>query len=172
MAQIEHLPASSSVDDINAVLERDGAVIIDDVLASEKRDQIASELAPFLDNKVFGRDEFTGFSTSASALLSHDRRPAASSHCTRRCWLPGAALAPYCDDIQLHFTSAVCIGPGESEQILHRDRGIWGGICQGRWSHYSALFGQSPHSLERTARLKLFPVRTAGTNTGRPNLTK
>ena len=36
-------------------------------------------------------------------------------------------LAPFCDDIQLHFTSAVCIGPGESEQILHRDRGIWGG---------------------------------------------
>ena len=36
MAQIEHLPASSSVDEINAVLERDGAVIIDDVLALGK----------------------------------------------------------------------------------------------------------------------------------------
>ena len=36
-------------------------------------------------------------------------------------------LSDYCDDIQLHFTSAVAIAPGESAQILHRDRGIWGG---------------------------------------------
>jgi len=29
--------------------------------------------------------------------------------------------------VQLHFTSAVSIGPGETKQVLHRDRGIWGG---------------------------------------------
>ena len=36
-------------------------------------------------------------------------------------------LKQHCDDVQLHFTSAVAIAPGESAQILHRDRGIWGG---------------------------------------------
>ena len=29
--------------------------------------------------------------------------------------------------LECHFTWAVCIGPGESKQILHRERGIWGG---------------------------------------------
>ena len=36
-------------------------------------------------------------------------------------------LEPHCESYQLHFTSAIQIGPGESSQILHRDRGIWGG---------------------------------------------
>jgi ectoine hydroxylase-related dioxygenase (phytanoyl-CoA dioxygenase family) len=35
--------------------------------------------------------------------------------------------APYCDEIQLHFTKAVRIDPGETAQMLHRDRGVWGG---------------------------------------------
>ena len=171
MAQIEHLPASSSVDEINAVLERDGAVIVDDVLA-EKRDQIANELAPFLDNKVYGRDEFTGFSTQRIGALVARSETCGELALHPQMLAAGRSVWPICDDIQLHFTSAVCIGPGESEQILHRDRGIWGGICQGRWSHYSALSGRLPHSLERTERLKWFPVRTAGTNTGRPNPTR
>lgn len=38
-----------------------------------------------------------------------------------------AFLNPYCDGYQLHFTQAVSIGPGEKDQILHRDRGVWGG---------------------------------------------
>ena len=36
-------------------------------------------------------------------------------------------LGPHCESYQLHFTSAIQIGPGESSQILHRDRGVWGG---------------------------------------------
>ena len=34
-------------------------------------------------------------------------------------------LEPHSDGYQLHFTSAINIGPGETEQILHRDRGVW-----------------------------------------------
>ena len=36
-------------------------------------------------------------------------------------------LEPHCDGYQLHFTSAISIGPGETQQVLHRDRGVWGG---------------------------------------------
>lgn len=153
MAQIEHLPASSSVDEINAVLERDGAVIIDDVLASEKRDQIASELAPFLDNKVYGRDEFTGFSTQRIGALV-----ARSATCGELALHPQmlaagrSYLAPFCDDIQLHFTSAVCIGPGESEQILHRDRGIWGGYLPRQVEPlFSTIWAITPFTRENGA---------------------
>jgi len=31
-------------------------------------------------------------------------------------------LEPHCDGYQLHFTSAISIGPDETPQILHRDR--------------------------------------------------
>jgi ectoine hydroxylase-related dioxygenase (phytanoyl-CoA dioxygenase family) len=36
-------------------------------------------------------------------------------------------LEPHSDGYQLHFTSAISIGPNETAQILHRDRGVWGG---------------------------------------------
>ena len=36
-------------------------------------------------------------------------------------------LAPYSNGYQLHFTQAISIGPNEDPQILHRDRGVWGG---------------------------------------------
>jgi ectoine hydroxylase-related dioxygenase (phytanoyl-CoA dioxygenase family) len=36
-------------------------------------------------------------------------------------------LEPNSDGYQLHFTSAIDIAPKESKQILHRDRGVWGG---------------------------------------------
>ena len=35
-------------------------------------------------------------------------------------------LEPNSDGYQLHFTSAISIGPGETKQILHRDRGVSG----------------------------------------------
>ena len=84
-------------------------------------------------NDVFGRDEFTGFKTKRIGALI-----ARSEACRNLALQPlvnevsEKYLSPFCDGYQLHFTSAVSIGPGESKQILHRDRGIWGGYLPRR----------------------------------------
>ena len=74
MATIEHLSADATTDAIVEVLERDGAVIIDGLMASDEVDRLNAELAPFLSKEVFGRDEFTGYKTQrigALIALSH-----------------------------------------------------------------------------------------------------
>ena len=61
-------------------------------------------------------------------------------------------LAQFCDDIQLHFTSAVAIAPGESAQILHRDRGIWGGYLPRRVEPlFSTIWAITPFTQENGA---------------------
>ena len=137
-AAITHLPADASQDQLLHHMEEDGAVILDDVLSNERLDALGQDLAPFLKKAVYGRDAFTGFNTQRIGALI-----ARSSACGELALEPrmlDAArtyLAEHCDDIQLHFTSAVAIAPGESAQILHRDRGIWGGYVP---RHVEPLF--------------------------------
>lgn len=133
MASIEHLPSSASTDDIVATIERDGAVILDNVLAESDIARLNNELAPYLSKEVYGRDEFTGFKTQRiGALIA--RSEACGAVALNPLMLAAARqyLKRHCDDVQLHFTSVVAIAPGESAQILHRDRGIWGGYLPRR----------------------------------------
>ena len=61
-------------------------------------------------------------------------------------------LEPYGDGYQLHFTSAVSIGPGETKQILHRDRGIWGGyILRKIETHFSTIWALTDFTKENGA---------------------
>jgi hypothetical protein len=127
-ASIQHLSASASEADLLRVMAEDGAVIVDDMIDPTEVADLSGELTSFLGSGSVGRDEFTGFHTKRIGALMA-RSPACGELALHPTLLSAARafLADHCDDIQLHFTSAVSIGPGESDQILHRDRGIWGG---------------------------------------------
>jgi hypothetical protein len=128
MAEIIHLDAETTIDEILKVLDQDAAVIIENVITMDAVEALKSDLAPYLSKEAFGRDEFTGFSTKRIGALI-----ARSNACRELALNPLVInvaeqyLNPFADGYQLHFTSAVSIGPGETKQVLHRDRGIWGG---------------------------------------------
>ena len=128
MAEILHLDSETSVAEILNVLDDDAAVIIENVISSDTVEILKNELAPYLSKEVFGRDEFTGFSTKRVGALI-----ARSNTCRDLALNPLVIdvakqyLEPFADGYRLHFTSAVSIGPSETKQVLHRDRGIWGG---------------------------------------------
>ncbi|NQX95715.1 MAG: phytanoyl-CoA dioxygenase family protein, partial [Erythrobacter sp.] len=117
MSAITHLPATASTDEICDILERDAALIIDDVLSADQVRQIRAELAPFLEAGGEGRDEFSGFATKRIGALI-----ARSPECRKLALDPivnstaAQYLAPHAEGYQLHFTQAVNIGPGESAQ--------------------------------------------------------
>ena len=125
---IKHLDAKTSTEEVLAVIEKDAGVIIDNVLDNSQLERINSELSPFLIQTKEGQDDFTGFNTRRVGALM-----ARSSECRVLALNPlinevsKFFLEPHSDGYQLHFTSAIDIAPGESEQILHRDRGVWGG---------------------------------------------
>ena len=125
MAEILHLKADATEEDILSVIDRDAAVILDDVINTDLLNKIKGELDPYLNNYIKGKTEFTGFETKrVGGLLA---RSLGCQNLALHPLINNLAcnfLEPYGDGYQLHFTSAVSIGPGETKQILHRDRYI------------------------------------------------
>ena len=125
---IKHLKANSSIEEILEVIEQDAGVIIDNLLDKKKKKNISEDLKPYLVKTKEGQDDFTGFKTKRVGALM-----ARSAECQNLALNPiinevsKLFFEPHSDGYQLHFTSAIDIAPGDSKQIPHRDRGVWGG---------------------------------------------
>ena len=152
-AQITHLPANTTQEELLHCMAEDGAIIIDDALGSEQLEALEHDLAHFLKNEVYGRDAFTGFRTQRiGALIARSKACGELALEPRMLDAARTYLAEHCDDVQLHFTSAVAIAPGESAQILHRDRGIWGGYVPRQIEPlFSTIWALTPFTRENGA---------------------
>ncbi|MGB7406833.1 MAG: phytanoyl-CoA dioxygenase family protein [Pacificimonas sp.] len=119
--------------DMMAALNEDAGLIIEAAIPSDLTTRARDEILALMGDHTLGQDDFTGFKTRrVGALIA--RSPAArelATHPVVRA-LSKDFLAPFCDADQLHLTQAVAIGPGEGGQMLHRDRGVWGGYVPRR----------------------------------------
>ena len=66
---VTHLPASASADEIHAVLDTEGALVIDRLAPAELIDRIAAEMAEYVDATPFGSDDFSGRTTKRTGGL-------------------------------------------------------------------------------------------------------
>ena len=128
MPQLMHVTIDTSSSDILEIIDREGAVIIDAILSPDETATFADELAPFLKDAVQGQDSFSGFATTRIGALVA-RSEICRSLATHPLLLEIAdgLLGKFSPTVQLSLTQAVNIAPGEGAQILHRDRGLWGG---------------------------------------------
>ncbi|ODT83316.1 phytanoyl-CoA dioxygenase family protein [Phenylobacterium sp. SCN 70-31] len=127
MPELAHLPAHAPAADIVAILERDGALILDDALPAGELAALVAELRPYVEATEVGRDAFSGARTTRTGAL------VARSPLTRRLVMDGrvralceAVLGPNCHRWQLHLTQLIRILPGQGGQPIHRDRWAWG----------------------------------------------
>lgn len=128
MPELVHLPPSASPEDFMAVLERDAAVVCDDFISPELTATLRDELTPIFEAGPTGADDFSGHKTKRiGALIARSSAVREIAVNPLLLALSDAVLGPFCQSIQMHLTQAVSIGPGEGGQILHRDRGLWGG---------------------------------------------
>ena len=119
-AQITHLPADAPQEELLHCMAEDGAVIIDDVLGEQRLEALGHDLAPFLNKEVYGRDAFTGFHTQRiGALIARSKACGELALEPRMLDAARTYLAEHCDDVQLHFTSAVAIA-GARQQISQK----------------------------------------------------
>lgn len=132
MPALEHLPADAPIERIMAVLERDGALILDDMLSRDALAGLVAELRPYVEATKPGRDVFSGFLTTRTGAL------VARSPLTRELVLDprvraicDAVLLPSCQRYQLHLTQVIRIMPGQPAQAIHRDRWAWGKHLKG-----------------------------------------
>ena len=125
---LEHLPSDCDAHHVVEILHRDGAVIVDRYADPTTVEAIRNELRPWVETCTGGQNPFVGLKTArvgavmARCPASHELAldPMINEAC-------GAFLNPYADGYQLHLTQLTNIGPGEGEQPLHRDRGVWSG---------------------------------------------
>lgn len=119
---LEHFAATASSDEVFTALERDGAVIVDDVLDGATVDMLRDELDPALARTAAGTEEFSGLNTRRFGSLI-ERVPTSRQlvmhplilDVTRR-------LLSHATAFQLHLTQAICIGPNSPAQVIHRDQ--------------------------------------------------
>jgi hypothetical protein len=132
MPSLKHLPAAASGQEIAAILDTDGALILDDVLSPAQVGAVMGELGPYIDATAPGRDAFTGFATTRTGALVA-RSPLSREMVMHPTLLAAcdAFLLKACDRYQLHLTQVIRIRPGQPRQPLHRDRLAWGGYLQG-----------------------------------------
>jgi ectoine hydroxylase-related dioxygenase (phytanoyl-CoA dioxygenase family) len=132
MPALVHLPADAPADEIVAVLERDGALILDDVLSAAEVNALAAELRPYVEATAPGRDNFTGARTTRTgALVARSPRTRPLVMDARILAVCDAVLKPNCHRYQLHLAQLIRIMPGQPSQAIHRDRWAWGRQMQG-----------------------------------------
>lgn len=136
-ATLEHLAGTSSVDDVCAVIERDGAVIIEDLLSAEVAAAVNAEVEMAVHRADPDADWFNdimkGFHgpntravsgvpgispTFAVDVMCH---PLLLGVCDR-------VLLPSCARYQLNLGQILQRGPGSPDQILHRDELVWADV--------------------------------------------
>ena len=108
--------------DIQAVLERDGALILDDLADVASIDRIAGEMEPFVDATPTGSDDFSGRTTTRTGGLI-GRSPAGRELVQHPLTLDVTGrLLRRAKAFQLHLTQVISIGPGSPGQAIHRDQ--------------------------------------------------
>ena len=119
---IEALHVSSSAAEIDAVLKRDGCVIILNAMQHTQVDAMLADLAPFIDAKPTGTGNFTGFETKrVHSLFTKTKKVQDFVAHDKVLAMVDLALLPYCQSYTSQSNSITVIGPGESVQPLHRD---------------------------------------------------
>lgn len=119
---IKHLPASASGDEVAAVLEQDGVVVVDRVVSPVTLDEVAVELRPWMEATRPGPDDFAGRRTRRTGGLV-----ARSPKCRDLVMNPlvlatNRKFLSQATSFQLHLTQVIAIGPGEPAQQIHRDQ--------------------------------------------------
>jgi hypothetical protein len=119
---VQHLAPDTDPADIHAILERDGALIIDDLADTALIDRIADEMAPYVDATPNGSDDFSGRTTKRTGGLV-GRSPASRELVRHPTILDVTGrLLHRAQAYQLHLTQIISIGPDSPGQAIHRDQ--------------------------------------------------
>lgn len=119
---VVHVPATTSVDVVNEILRRDGALIIDGLAEPDVIERITAEMAPFVGATPPGSDDFSGRNTRRTGALIA-RSPSSRKLIQHPVILDVTAkLLDRAQSYQLHLTQVISIGPDSPGQSIHRDQ--------------------------------------------------
>jgi hypothetical protein len=137
-----------------AALERDGYLILNEVLSSHETATLAGELEPWLQRTPKCVGDFYGWETTrVGGLLSKAPIVQHLVLNARILAIAEALLRPSCDCIQLNLTQATRVHPSERAQAPHRDEEMWPWPSQGRHWLLNVMWAVSEFTEENGATL-------------------
>lgn len=133
-------------------LERDGFVVLEDVLDARRCQRLADELEPWLEATPRCEGDFYGWNTTrVGGLLSKAPSLADLVMDPYILAIAEALLRPNCDCIQLNLTQAVRVHGQERPQAPHRDEEMWPWPTNGRHWLLNVMWAVSDFTEENGA---------------------
>jgi len=127
MAELKHFDSKVDVKTITETLEKDGALILNNVVDAEFLAALRAETDPYMETTSNGADDFGGRLTTRTGGLMMRSEKCRDLIMDPRIMEPcNVFLSPYCEKVQLHLTQIIRIRAGEKAQPIHRDRWAWG----------------------------------------------
>ena len=133
MSALERVPASTDANKLAEIIERDGAVVLEDLIDSSVVAEINDQLEPYVQRRQPGfrdhdfDDTFYGSNTIRIQGLAM-KAPSFVPNILLNPTLLGIAdelLLPNCGDYWMSQAETIFIGPGNPAQELHRDDLNW-----------------------------------------------
>jgi ectoine hydroxylase-related dioxygenase (phytanoyl-CoA dioxygenase family) len=122
---LNHLPNTAKPEDVAAAINRDGYVIVDELVPNALMDKIQQEMSPYVNDSMYGIDNMLGFKTKRTGALIA-RSPAARELIMNPTALGAAGIVlEKASTFQLHLTQIISVFPGEPAQKLHQDEVAW-----------------------------------------------
>lgn len=150
---IDTFQPTDDVDTIVRSFRQNGAVVIDRLVADELCDAVAADFRPHFDKD--GRkteSDFNGYKTlRISGILAKSRNAAELISHRLVMKLADEILLPHCINYQIGSCTGIEIHPGETQQFLHRDDGIYPIRVPGTEWQMSAMWALDEFTLENGA---------------------
>ncbi len=166
--QLEYFNVDSDTYDIIKALELNGAAVVENQVDPELADTILSELREHFDKIGKGSNSgFTGYKTRwLPRLLAISRTPAKLVDNPRVMEVTDGILLKHCDNYRIGSLTAIEILPGEKDQVLHTDDGIYPARLPGMQFQISAMWALDDFTKENGAtRVVLGSHRNHSANT-------
>ncbi|MFK4043178.1 phytanoyl-CoA dioxygenase family protein [Nonomuraea wenchangensis] len=125
MKRLQHVPATIDVEEAAAIVRRDGAVVIDNLVSPDLLDGVLTEMDPFIkatsagysspsNQKTMRTGGLMGRSESARKLITHSLVIKIIQR-----------VVTDTESLQINNTEIISLQPGAPKQALHRDQDVW-----------------------------------------------
>lgn len=122
MTAVVSVAKNEDIKTINEILDRDGCIVIENVISPADIQKIKLELMPHFEKTQTCHGDFFGYQTKRlSGLITKSKVCQDISIHPTILAVMDEFLLKGCREYQLNLTQAISIGPGEPEQIIHPD---------------------------------------------------
>lgn len=152
MAQIQRVHATENIQKINDILEKDGCVVIENVLSELQLAKLKTEIGPHFDQTPNCNGDFYGHTTKRlSSLITKSEICREIAINPTILGVMDQFLLRGCREYQLNLTQAIRIGPGEPQQMIHPDDPLFPFVHPGYESMINCMWAVDEFTFENGA---------------------